>query len=378
LAVEAGWRDAKELRAVAVLAALVVIPAWIPTLAISVMNHRHYGWFGAVEMRAAEFKAAYGALTRVTEGPNLPLVPVSKAARQAIYAVSPSFAELQPHLEAGGVASKWFEQDRYPVGDGQYLAGWFIWALRDAIVASGHGKTPQRFIDFCERMAEEVNRACDRDELDCTGRRSGFLSRWHPDYSERMKAEWRPYLKEALYKKGFETIVPSSQGTDDEIRAFVDLSYDNLSPSTRATYFHKPDQIQLNVVKLNLLRDIADALRGKFYGVFWVAGILLVGRVGQLAISRQWSWECWLALAVFGTALAGITVNFLVHIMAFDNSAPLAFSPSYPLVQLAAILAGLDIGRGWIQPGWDRLAVEARVRRLLAPRKETETVVDAE
>ena len=324
-----------------------------------------------MEFRANEFKDAYGALTRVTVGPNLPIVPVSREARLAIYEVSPTFAELKPHLEAGGAASKWFERDRYPVEQGQYMAGWFMWALRDAIFAAGHGQTPQGFVDFCAKVADEVNAACDEGRIDSTGQRSGFLSRWHPDYGVRMKSEWRPYLKEALNKQGFETIVPSSDGTDDDIREFVDLSYDNLSPSTRATYFHKPDQIKLNVVKLNLLRDIANALRGKFYVVFCVAGVLLVGRIVQLAVMRKWSWLAWLALAVWGTALAGITVNFLVHVMAFDNLAPLAFSPAYPLVQLAAVLVFVDGWLGWIQPGWARLGGLSAIKRLL--KRETKS-----
>ena len=364
-AVEAGLRSGKELRNIAVLVGLVMVSAWGPTLGISAMNKMHYGWFGAVEFRASEFKDAYGALTRVAVGPNLPRVPVSREARLAIYEVSPTFAELKPHLEAGGMASKWFEREQYPVEEGQYMAGWFMWALRDAITAAGRGTTPQGFMDFCEQVATEVNAACEAGRIESTGKRSGFLSRWHPDYGSQMKTEWRPYLKEALYKKGFETIVPASDGTDDDIRFFVDLSYDNLSPSTRATYFHKPDQIQLNAFKLTLLRDISDALRGKFFVVFWIGGLVVIGRVGQLVIQRKWSWDCWLSLAVWGTALAGITVNFLVHIMAFDNLAPLAFSPTYPLVQLAAILGLIDGWKGWIQPYWPRIGGMALIRRWL-------------
>jgi hypothetical protein len=361
LAIEAGRQGWRPLRAWGILAALVVFTAWIPTGVISALNAKHYGWFGAVEFRASEFKDAYGALTRVTVGPNLSLVPVSREARLAIYEVSPAFAELRPHLEDGGVAAKWMNHDLHPETEGQYLSGWFMWAFRDAVAASGHGATPQGFIDFCGRLADEVNRACDEGRIESTGSRSGFLSRWHPEYGARFKAEWRGYLHEALNKEGFETIVPSSDGTDDDIRYFVDLTYDNLSPSTRSTYFHKPDQIKLNVVKLNLLRDIADALRGKFYVVFCFAGLVVLARVVQLAVKREWSWVCWLALAVFGSALASITINFLVHIMAFDNVAPTAFVSAYPLVQLAAILVLFDGCSGWMGPLFQRLKLTEKI-----------------
>ncbi len=368
---EAGLQGWRALRAVGVLAGIVIVTAWIPTGLISAMNAKHYGWFGAVEFRASEFKDAYGALTRVTVGPDLALVPVTTEARQAIYEVSPAFAELRPHLEVGGMAAKWMNHDLYPEHGGDYLAGWFIWAFRDAVTAAGHGKTPQGFIDYCRKLADEVNAACDDGRIQSTGSRSGFLSRWHSDYGVRLKGEWRTYLHEALYKQGFETIVPSSDGTDDDIRYFVDLTYDNLSPSTRATYFHKPDQIKLNVVKLDTLRSIANALRGKFYVVFCVAGVVLVIRVVQLGVQRRWSWQGWLALAVIGSALAEITINFLVHIMAFDNIAPPAFAPAYPLVQLAAILVLFDAGRAWVLPLAERVKIGEKIKQLWVKKSDT-------
>lgn len=122
------------------------------------------------------------------------------------------------------------------------MTGWFNWALRDAMANAGKMESPREYLDFCAQIAAEINAACDAGTLPAVGPRSGFMPRWHPEFAVAMKREWARFLQEALRLDGFETIVPSSVGTDDDIRAFVDLSYDNLSPSLTATYFHKPDR----------------------------------------------------------------------------------------------------------------------------------------
>ena len=170
-----------------------------------------------------------------------------------------------------------------------------------------------------------------------------------------MRAEWRRYLGEAMNLTRFETIVPGSTGSDDEIRPFVDLSYDNLSPAPRATYFHKPDQIELNRLKIDRLRSISNGLRGKFEVLFWVAFGLLVVRVVEATVRRTWSWSTWLAVAVLATALAELVINFLVHTMAFENLYPAAFAPAYPLLQIMTILVFADVAKAWIQPGFKLL-----------------------
>ena len=77
-----------------------------PIFAVCALNARSYSWFGSVEFRASEFKDAYGALLRVRVGPGIPFVPVTRQAREAIYAVSPTFATLRPHLE-GPIGEGW-------------------------------------------------------------------------------------------------------------------------------------------------------------------------------------------------------------------------------------------------------------------------------
>lgn len=353
------WKEGKTKRIeVGVMAVLVFLFSALPAGWISAQNKEHYGWSGQVDFKAQAFADAVGALSRVKIGPDWVYVQSNPEARAAIYPHSPAFDELRPHLESGPIADKWMESERHPNDARFYMTGWFNWALRDAIAAAGYATDPQTFLDFCARLAAEVNAACDDGRLEAVGPRSGFLPRWHPGYAEVMRAEWRRYLGEAMKLERFETIVPGSTGSDDEIRPFIDLSYDNLSPAPRATYFHKPDQIEQNRVKIDRLRFWGNVLRGKFAVLFWVAIGLLAVRVMEATIRRTWTWAAWLALAVLAAAMAELVINFLVHTLAFDNLYPAAFAPAYPLLQVVVILVFTDVTKTWLRPGvtqaWQR------------------------
>lgn len=350
LTIEAWRRGRPALRRWGGLVGLATGAALAPILTVCALNAHYYGWFGTVEFRADAFKDAHGALLRVRVGPDLPYAASTREAREAIYAVSPAFAELRPHLDDSDLAARWLEKDRYPIEAGVYTSGWFMWGLRDAIAAAGHAGSARAFLDYCRRLADEINAACDDGRLPADGRRSGFLPRWHSDYGAALRADAWPFLREAMRKTGIATIVPPSQGTDDDIRHFVDLSYDNLSPSYNATYFHRPDQLRVNRVKLDTLAAMGNALRRYFYVVFWVAIAVVVVRLGESLWRRRFAWPLLMTLAVAGTVLAQVAVNLAVHVMAFPNLHAAAYSPSYPLLQYFAVLAAIDAIRAWAAP----------------------------
>ncbi len=160
---------------------LAIFSGLLPVLAVCTMNYGHYRWFGTVENRAPAFAAAYGAMLRVKVGPSLPFVPVTRAARAAMYQVSPAFAELRPFLE-GGIGRDWAESSEglthRPPDEHQIGGGWMIWALRDAVTAAGHGQNAKRAQRFYRQMADEINRACDDGRLPAGPPRSGFLPPW--------------------------------------------------------------------------------------------------------------------------------------------------------------------------------------------------------
>jgi hypothetical protein len=124
-------------RTLAVSLGLFLVAAGLPSLVVCSLNYRHYGWFGTVEFRATDFKDAYGALTRLKVGPELPhQVPVTRQMREAAYELSPAFAQLRPYLE-GPIGEHWVEKNLFPASERQIRGGWFVWAIRDAMAAAG-------------------------------------------------------------------------------------------------------------------------------------------------------------------------------------------------------------------------------------------------
>jgi len=84
--------------------------ALLPVTLVSWQNYRHYGWFGTCEFHAPAFNDAYGAMVRVKIGPDLPFVPVTRQAREAMYDVSPAFATLRPYLD-GEIGTNWADKE---------------------------------------------------------------------------------------------------------------------------------------------------------------------------------------------------------------------------------------------------------------------------
>ncbi|RFC41448.1 MAG: hypothetical protein DUW69_002680, partial [Verrucomicrobia bacterium] len=167
------------LRSLGLAAAFGALPLGL----VSWQNYRHYGWFGTVELRAPEFADAYGAMLRVKVGPDLDYVPVTRQAREAMYAVSPTFAKLQPYFE-GEYGTGWAGASTYvtklPVAERQIGGGWLMWALRDCVAAAGYAHNAREALDFYRRMADEINTACDTGRLPAYSPRSGFMPRLRP------------------------------------------------------------------------------------------------------------------------------------------------------------------------------------------------------
>lgn len=339
------------------LALVAGLVGWIPTLAISTLNERHYGWYGTNEFHSAEFQAAYGALARVQVGPVRPRIVVSREAREAIYAVSPAFTELRPHLE-GEIGFRWANGEDFRREERQIGSGWFMWALRDAVAAAGHARSAAEAIAFYARLADEVNRACDSGKLPALARRDGYFPRWQPDYTT---AVWRgapQYIAAMLDFSRFEPNPPYSVGTDDEVRLFRDLTHDRISPSPKATFIELPASRELDGTKLRVLRETGRTLGPWLAAFLALAHVAAFVRLIQFVRERRMTATAWLALAAWCGAAGELAVNILVHSTSMPNFYPAAYAPAFPLLILFALLVTLDVAAEWRAPlsrGWTRL-----------------------
>jgi len=133
------------------------------------INWRLYGTPVGVEYRETNFVRAMGAIHSVRSGEVKPFVSVTRATRQKIYPVSPSFAELGSQLD-GALGERWgkvmceIDVHRDTCGE---IGTVFVWAIRDAAARTGHHRSPGEAFTFYGKIADEIAAACASKQLEC-------------------------------------------------------------------------------------------------------------------------------------------------------------------------------------------------------------------
>jgi hypothetical protein len=165
------WTAFRRHRLRTLLAPLTIV---VCIFAITQIGYRAanwwaYGKFIGVELKDKSFENALGAINSVLSGGTKPFVSVTKAARERIYAVSPTFASLRDYLD--GNQTLWSADltcGLLPDSCGEIAAGWFLWTLRGAVAQKGHFVSPTAAADFFKQMADEISAACAHGQLDCS------------------------------------------------------------------------------------------------------------------------------------------------------------------------------------------------------------------
>ena len=324
--------------------------AALPIFLVAWQNHRHYGWFGTVEFRAPEFNDAYGAMVRVKMGPEIPYVPVTRQAREAMYAISPSFAKLQPFLE-GDYGRDWAgagtPMTKQPAAERQIGGGWMTWALRDTVAAAGFCHDAKEAMTFYQKMADDINRACDEGRLPAYPRRSGFLPRWQAGQTAEVLRTSGIFFNFVVCYQSFNAHTLPSIGDDNDLRLFRDISHDRVSPGADATNLILPNQFALDAWKLNFLQKIGLAFGRIIQGLFFIAGALFLVRLTPFARNRELTFPLVLAIATLGGSFAYCLINAIVHVTSFPVIAVSTFWPIYPLLQIFSVAVFWDITAIW-------------------------------
>jgi len=344
-------RESRELlRRGAKLLGLAVFLAALPLLAISAMNYRHYHWFGTVEFRAPEFQDAYGSLLRVKIGPELPRVPVTRQAREAMYAASPAFAELSPYLE-GDIGRGWAEASAdvtgLPATERQIGAGWLMWALRDAVAAAGHARDARQSLAFYQLIADEINRACDEGRLSAGSKRSGFTPPWREGQLAETLQTFYVFGNFVVHFTNFSAQAPYSSGNPEQIQLFADLTRENLSPIAGVPDDLGLEQYLANAAKIHRLELIGRTLQQVLYYLFIVSLGVFSLRVPHALWQRSPTHALWLAAAVGISATAALFVQALVQVTSFPVMVISSFAAIYPLVLLFICAVFWDAITAW-------------------------------
>ena len=333
---------------------LAALSGLLPVALVSWENARHYQWFGTVELRADEFKDAYGALLRVRVGPEIPFVPVTRQAREAIYAVSPTFAQLRPHLD-GPIGEGWAGASNFvthlPAEQRQIGGGWFMWALRDSVAAVGYCHNAGDALAFYHRLAMEVNQACDDGRLPAGPRRSGLRPPWRSGLTREWLGAAVMFVDHFVSFRGFSAYPPPSIGNHDELTLFADVTRDRLAPSP-AIETANPRQAALDAWKLAVLQAAGKVLRQLLFWLAAAAQVVALVRAVNLAWQRRLTYLFVVAAAAWAACAATILIYALIHVTSFPALAVAYLDSAYPLLILFVIAVFLDVVWAW----WPLLA----------------------
>jgi hypothetical protein len=334
--VAGSWRISRASAGSAVaLLGLGLAVASVPVLTVCTLNHRHYGWFGTCEMRAAEFQDAYGAMLRVRVSPELPFVPVTREARAAMARVSPRFAELQKQFEAG-LAQGWAGASEsltgLPPAQGQVGGGWMIWAFREATARAGHCDSAGHAMKFYGELARELNRACDDGRLPAGPPRSGFLPPWRDTQTGPFVHTAHEFAGFVVSFSRFGGRPPPSTGSPEELQLFRDLTRERLSPPAGELDVVGAARYLLNVWKADVLHGTGKALRPVLFALFCLAQTVVLFRVVRAAWLRRWTYPLTVAAAAWGACAASVLMHAMIEVTSFPVLTITSFAPIYPLL----------------------------------------------
>ena len=219
-------------RATALFAALPLIPALLTVGAVNSANYLKYGVFRNNDFRAADFQAAYGALSRIKQDAWRRYVVFPKDARTRAYGFSPAAQELQPYFE-GSTGEFWRYAGCTQTGTAQcpeILSGWFMWALRDAVEKAGYYRSAPAAQSFYLRLAAEINAACDQQPGQCLPQRQSMVPPWRDHYlTDTARASWQVFGTLATLG-GAPVGIGTSRGQPMELALFGRVTNSTLAP----------------------------------------------------------------------------------------------------------------------------------------------------
>lgn len=216
---------------VAVLSALL---AFLGALAVvKLANWRAYGVFETNEFHSSSFQRGYGALARIRHAEWRRYIVFPDDARRKAYAHSKAARELETYLD-GESGARWRAigcEQTNTTPCPEILSGWFMWALRDAVAHAGHYGSARDAARFYERLADEIDEACNAGRIDCLPERRTLAPPFRMEYLGDMLAPARQ-LSQFVFRMGEGGVgsVPSI-GSMDQLAEFSALTGGRLSPA---------------------------------------------------------------------------------------------------------------------------------------------------
>jgi hypothetical protein len=318
----------------ATLLGLYLLP-WLILLTVNYtlksINYKHYGVFSTIELKTDEFESAYGGLLRIKSDKWRQFYPVVQDVREKAYAVSPAFNELKPYLE-GAVGQNW----KNLAGSDDIPAAFFIWALRDAVVYAGHGKSGADALQFYAAVGREIDQACATGKLECQPRVTSLVPSWHQEYNKLLLPTFFAVLKKAVSFREFSASTQgmTSRGLTSTMLMYETVTREKLLPNKVKVLDSYPDyHRQLNKEKVRILNNIGAAYK-KMMPLLFLAGLAFF--LFRLVISLR-KRELRMFTAASAAALAGLcSIAFILTLLTITSYSEIqrALHSAYPMVLL--------------------------------------------
>jgi hypothetical protein len=324
---------------------------------LKAINHHYYGAWITIDVKEGGYPEAYAALLRITPSEANPGVPVTKETRLRAYEVSPAFAELRSSLE-GQSGNAWakngWEGSTHPSA-GKEIKGWFQWALRQAAREKGHYTDAASASGYWQRVANEINAACDDGRLTAGPRRSGFLPRWDSSLWPVLGQSIRESFNIVVRFSDFNPQSPASVG-DPERMAFY------------SRMLHEPPVVEpLPLTTRTHLRIVlyhCYAAMGPLVSLLAFIGLIAAGV--HVWRRREHAVELAVLLSIAGGALSLLLIVALVDATSFSTTHAIYLAPATPLL-LATWILGIGWALQWTRPQLADLS--DAVRRIAAFRQ---------
>ncbi len=337
-----------------VKSAILMIPAAIcasGVLAICTLNYISYDFFGMVEFKSSAFTRANGALMRVEHDDWNRFANVPQDVRMRVHDVSPAFAELQEFLE-GPPGEAWGHGAEFWLDGGtpspkDIRGGFFPWALRQAAAARGHHASASTATAYYDRVADEINAACDDGRLACGPASDSMTPPWRNEYI--------PLLLESLSLGLWKLItldevvvgeLPSSGAVENQ-KIFADLGRARLTPEITGTESSNPlaHQARLDNYRFQALRILNECYKA-LIPIAVVCGVVaFVFAPIRTIRSRSVSPILVICVTLLACFSARMAILSFISVTSFEAMKMRYFTPIYPIVLLFIFLTIYHFGQ---------------------------------
>ncbi len=165
-----GSRVLRGLGRLALVAAIIGMVGAAVIMGVTTMNEREYGVAVTSDLVYGSFGRAYADWRRVAGGVSTPDDPITRAQREAVYAVSPLARSLQPYLDppercVTPRGARFGFDSRIPPCARPVWRG-----LRDAAAILGYFRTGSDSQRFFGELDAQIQAGCNSGQLGCTPR----------------------------------------------------------------------------------------------------------------------------------------------------------------------------------------------------------------